>query len=514
MAGRHKEHLSSYLNKHKTGSASSSSGKGQATRPKKDQDADKQNNDSNESSASARDVPVFFTSKARMRASYMLCRKQHVVRITGSALINSLPDELLLKIFSYLDAGSLLMAARVCQRWLPIAKDKELWDKIYSNFFNSVPSASGTKSGKVENQNKKSMYIKSITNTRNKKAMRFLKKISPFTGMPHDTDKALKFTGVYYQLTFIDTDKTEHILNSNDIFYHAMSMSVRWYNLDMPSIKSLREIKVHAVNPLFFDEKGKALWNSPYQRSILLNYDINWSKVIQTSKPTGCDDMILLYTLPDGLVIATWQRGGEMAFVTVGLHYNQIVNRCLMGTSDTPFDLGIHKVIPDDVDPSYGLHDYQCTVEFRTLRNTLWKQQFQRLHCKKEHIASGYAVYPLIEEEYTHVTFDKHLQFPWKTDAFKGIVENVVWVDVTVMDERQEPYWCVSCCTNVGDKNFKKDFDFEFGNDGAYNMSYTDNRGKIESEMRKGDDKQYIMTKLTLKISLDAINSWFGTSYT
>ena len=38
---------------------------------------------------------------------------------------------------------------------------------------------------------------------------------------------------------------------------------------------------------------------------------------------------------------------------------------------------------------------------------------------------SGFAVFPLIRKDYhcDHVILQKKLQFPWKTDAFKGIVE-------------------------------------------------------------------------------------------
>ena len=38
---------------------------------------------------------------------------------------------------------------------------------------------------------------------------------------------------------------------------------------------------------------------------------------------------------------------------------------------------------------------------------------------------SGYVVLPLIRKDYhtDHVVLQKKLQFPWKTDAFKGVVE-------------------------------------------------------------------------------------------
>ena len=40
-------------------------------------------------------------------------------------------------------------------------------------------------------------------------------------------------------------------------------------------------------------------------------------------------------------------------------------------------------------------------------------------------VGSGYIVLPLIRKDVhiDHVVMQKKLQFPWKTDAFKGIVE-------------------------------------------------------------------------------------------
>ncbi|CAH2350987.1 hypothetical protein CLIB1423_02S09714 [[Candida] railenensis] len=62
--------------------------------------------------------------------------------------INTLPPEILLKIFSYLDPVTLTEIWRVCKRWKLLAQTKEIWYKSFSNEFNtqeSFPSISNSK---------------------------------------------------------------------------------------------------------------------------------------------------------------------------------------------------------------------------------------------------------------------------------------------------------------------------------------------------------------------------------
>ena len=42
-----------------------------------------------------------------------------------------LPEEMLLKVMSYLDVKSVLNAACVCKHWLAVSESKSLWDHFY-----------------------------------------------------------------------------------------------------------------------------------------------------------------------------------------------------------------------------------------------------------------------------------------------------------------------------------------------------------------------------------------------
>lgn len=46
-----------------------------------------------------------------------------------------LPDEVLMQIFRFLDARSLLACASTCRRWELIANDNSLWKELYCAYF-------------------------------------------------------------------------------------------------------------------------------------------------------------------------------------------------------------------------------------------------------------------------------------------------------------------------------------------------------------------------------------------
>ena len=61
--------------------------------------------------------------------------------------------------------------------------------------------------------------------------------------------------GTKWMLYLTDNDNNEYLFYHSDVFSFQMSACVRWFTLEFPSIKSLKKLKVYAVNPVFFDQK-------------------------------------------------------------------------------------------------------------------------------------------------------------------------------------------------------------------------------------------------------------------
>jgi hypothetical protein len=65
-----------------------------------------------------------------------------------------------------------------------------------------------------------------------------------------------------FELVMTDSDGKEHTLGHQDVFYHAMSVSIRWFTLEMPPVNKIQEICLYSRNPLFYNHAtGKPVKN-------------------------------------------------------------------------------------------------------------------------------------------------------------------------------------------------------------------------------------------------------------
>ncbi|XP_041376319.1 F-box only protein 15-like [Gigantopelta aegis] len=519
-SGRHHRQLAQYLNKHKSqGKQNGNEGQGKTiasqnslTLHHNDVRGNQQNQhkpsslrDKNTSSSRSRSMEKTFSHNSRRP------------KIHGKATIDHLPDEILLKIFRYLEAHSLLRAASVCHHWQGIANDNFLWEEIFRHYASKLPGIKVTKiPEKPPLSYWKQLCIKRCSEQRNKSAFHMLRAIYPYTGLPRHTEKALKKAGVYFQLSLLDRDGVEHLSMTKDVFYHTMTVTVRWHSLtNVAPLTRIKKIQVLACNPLFFETNGSAVPNSPYQRSLLLEDDISWRSWIEKNPALVSDDLVSLHRLPSGLVIATWKDGGELAFVTVGFHFNHLVHRCLWGKANNIYEMPPHKVISDDIDPCYGLHHFSVTVELRNMRQPLWNQQFKTVDCKREGIRGDYASFILIRKHFTidHVIITKNLNLPWKTELFKGILKNVAWLDIVMLDERNEVFWAVSSLIKADLQKQSKTFDFDYNGEQNLEVHLSEDKGQVFMELNQMDDGRLFVTSLELKVKFSAIDEWFGSCY-
>ncbi|XP_064599123.1 F-box only protein 15-like [Liolophura sinensis] len=445
--------------------------------------------------------------------SYSYVKAKPVLMRKGRTTIDHLPDEVLYKIFSFFGAHHLLLTARVCKRWNILANDNLLWAEIFKTYAPNKKKDTTLEPENIPFSFWKSQCIKRCSDQRNKDAFRHLRKLHPYTGLPRETNKILERCGIQWVLVLQDSRGEQHEMRACGNFPFCMSSLVRWYSLQSPSLREIRKIQVYSINPLFF-ERGRAVANSPYQRSLLLELELKWDSWVRTNSPTSSDDLVNLYLLPQGVMLATWKGDGELAFVAACLHHHQLVQRCLYGTRQSAFIPTLPKPVFDDVDKTYGLHDYSCTMELHHQRQSIWNQQFRRLHCKRENLVGGYAFFDLIRPDYSsdHSIISQKIVLPWKTDAFKGRLENVTILDMTILDEQGHPFWCLSSPVSL--QSTSEGLSFDYSSDGCCCIKYVEPKGKVVMELNWSPDReQYFVTRLLVAVSLQAINDWFGTLY-
>ncbi|CAH1779896.1 unnamed protein product [Owenia fusiformis] len=250
-------------------------------------------------------------------AAYIKRTKQFpAVNTTKNSIksLNNLPDEILLQIFQYLGPTDLLLACTISKRWLTLTADNVLWLPIYERYVannKKTGSSNGDKCVNASTQFKEPGYWKHqcmqrCGQSRSKKAIAMLKKLSPYTGLPKLTTQALESLGTKWILLLKDSTGVEHTMWHSDAFHHQMSLSVRWYGLEWPPLSRITQLSLYAANPIFSSsDKNK---QGPCRRSLLLSCKFTWNKWLESLKPIGGDSMCHFYLLADTLLIAVFKE--------------------------------------------------------------------------------------------------------------------------------------------------------------------------------------------------------------
>ncbi|XP_022092006.1 F-box only protein 15-like isoform X2 [Acanthaster planci] len=418
----------------------------------------------------------------------------------------------------FLPANSLVICDFVCKRWHHLANDESLWERQYRSYAATKSELVGPRLQLAKPSdpgcNWKVKCIQKCIERRNARIKTLLNKCSPYTHLPTYTDKTIQKLGISWELVLRDDNKENHSFVHSDCYHFPTSCTVRWFHLQFPPIRSLTNLSIIAKAPVFFKKDGSAADNSPCQRSLLFQQDLNWGKLSISHLPDAHDDLIDLRVIGQCILVATWKDGGELAFISVCLHNHGLVHRCTQGSINRLYIPPSCKPKPDDIDPQYGLHDYTCIVELRTQRSVIWGQQFKNVHCsktqKEERFARLVPIRPDVISDHSYAS--KKMQLPWKSDLFKGIVQDFCILDVTMHDEFLKPFWCISCPVTV-EKTHDSVVNYNYDGD-PYVITHSGDKGSVNLySIWDHSKEQYVITGVILDVSLDAINAWFSTNY-
>ncbi|GFO02707.1 endonuclease-reverse transcriptase [Plakobranchus ocellatus] len=250
------------------------------------------------------------------------------------------------------------------------------------------------------------------------------------------------------------------------------------------------------------------------QKSLLMAMKANLNDFFKKEALLGEDEHIQLFEVARGVLMARYKVDNELAFVMCVLHYHNLVSRCLSGTFDKCWTGPTRTAPQDDIDPHYGLHGYSCVLIVRNTRQKILECKFCDLFTSKEALSGNFAVFHPVrkDDKMTHVTCLKDICFPWRTSLFKGIIQNVAILDMTLLDEGGEPFWTATGMISFQTLSAQTD-QFEFSPESYRSTYYEDEKGKIEMEIGRLEDGSSYLSCLDILLSLTAINKKFHTSY-
>ncbi|XP_031802565.1 F-box only protein 15 isoform X5 [Sarcophilus harrisii] len=368
--------------------------------------------------------------------------------------IEGMPSEILLKIFSYLDAVTLLCIGCVNKRFYSLANDNFIWFRIYSASFspkrsnwemNSVEktavSLSHTSLHDKETGYWKKKYIVKQIAAGKTAVTQLLKPVNPYTGLPVKTKEALRVSGLSWVIVLKEKNGKEYIMEQAEFSVNDTSVTVVWHGNNWPRIDKLATLDLCGVTPVFLDR----------------------------------------YKVP---------------------------------TKNGPYMLPPHIPFLDDIDQQYGLHGYQLHVDMHSGGSSYLCGTFRNLFSRKDFIKNGYMKLIVIsfKNNAQHLPLIGKVGLCWKTDVFAGCIQNCYMMDVTLLDETEKPFWCFSSPVCMRPATRPSDF-FNYRGRHFY-VTYVDSVGKVNLELVWMEEtEEYYVVSLALYLRIEKVNSWFGTNY-
>ncbi|XP_078204388.1 F-box only protein 15 isoform X3 [Callithrix jacchus] len=456
-----------------------------------------------------------------------------------------MPSEILLKIFSYLDAVSLLCTGCVSRRFYHLANDNFIWIRIYSTAFSSTRSNRkvssvqkiATSMSFLSVQNKEAGYWKKEYITKQIASVKaaladILKPVNPYTGLPVKTKEALRIFGLGWAIILKEKSGKEHIMEHVDLSINDTSVTVIWYGKNWPCLASLSTLDLCGVTPVFMDwykTPTKHRTDSSGDRKAHFSLSFPWHNIqrlrwhsliakynlshLTESTMIGCDRLIRIFCLHPGLLVGLWKKEEELAFLMANLHFHHLVERSTLGSATIPYELPPHSPFLDD-SPEYGLHGYQLHVDLHSGGVFYLCGTFRNLFTKKGNIENGHVKLIVInlKNNREHLPLIGKVGLSWKTDIFDGCIKSCSMMDVTLLDEHGRPFWCFSSPVCMRLPATPSDGPSLLGQ--TYSVDYVDAEGRVHVELVWiRETEEYFIVSLVLYLSVAKINHWFGTEY-
>ncbi|NXN10103.1 FBX15 protein, partial [Indicator maculatus] len=428
----------------------------------------------------------------------------------------SLPSEILVKIFSFLDAESLLSVGCVNRRFYQLASDNAIWLTIYSWCFKSKRAfwkmdsgpTQTLSSGSAALQDKNCDHWKEKYISRQIAAVqtRIIRSMDSLRNpLPHKNKEAMRAAGLSWMLILEEKNGREHLKAKRKVSFQDASLNIFWYGINWPCLDVLATLRLYGVVPLFPQSR-----KGPCYHSLIAEYHLADLTAL------GADKIVQLFTLKPGLLVGLWKGTKEIAFVSASLHYHQLMERSILGSAAHPYAPPPHQPLLDDTDPEYGLHSYCLHFDIHSGTCAYMCGTFRDLFCRKGRIADGYVKLTAVsslQDNMEHCPLATIPGLSWQTEELKGTVKECCVLDVTLLDENGKTFWCFSAPVSMELSSRTSSCYDVLGR--SYSTEYCeDSEGRVCVEfIYVSESRQYIVVSFVIYVSTKKVNEWYGTDY-
>ncbi|XP_049423421.1 F-box only protein 15-like isoform X1 [Epinephelus fuscoguttatus] len=424
--------------------------------------------------------------------------------------IERLPHEILVKIFSYLDATSLSYISHVNKLFSELSKDDVIWRGIYMSEFgcrmwNLKPAAPRVDPAEVEGCSMghwKEKYFRTVNATEINMWRREMINVRPFTGLPWRTDGFLRELRVSWELTVCDWRGQEVTMKQSKALFFQSSVIVRWSEGRFPKYHHIRDMKLYGV-------RKETLKTRPGWRSLILKLDM------RTRPPRFIDrdKAVKVMHHQPGFIVGVWRVDGGVAFIMVSLHLHRLVERSLLGSPVCPFSEPDDPPHVDNSDPEFGLHGYSLHVLLHKPGAEIMSENFGNLSFNAGRLQRGLLEMRVINttDLFHHRPLSGNITLPWVSGTVEGSVEKCCIMTLTLLDEFQKPFWCLSSPIVITPAERRLSFDYD-GEHFVMVLYRTDGRVELKLVWLK-EKRQFFLIGFNLFIPVHRVNKRFSSAF-
>ncbi|XP_043082742.1 F-box only protein 15 [Puntigrus tetrazona] len=432
---------------------------------------------------------------------------------TSEKSFERMPPEIILRIFSYLDPGSLFCIGLVNKHFQELSNSNFMWYQFYIR--DCMKKKKAGREGRaihdlgVQERPKgywRNAFFKETAGLNVNKWRTKLKRIDPYSGLPRHTEDVIRSLCITWEITVTDGRGRRSTFEQSHASFSGTAVFVFWGAVTWPPFNQLTSLELHGVLRVPLD------CPAPYRPC--------WKSVMSKIKLQGdhcevcvSDKIVKMLYVGQGVTLGFWKDQWEIAFIMVNLHNHRLVERSLHASISPRPAAGVSALF-DDVDPEYGLHGYAAYIELHDTVRVIMSDRFSQLFCRRDQICDGYLPLEVISENNrssnTYLVGDVSL--PWRTEALHGTIKDCCMINLTVTDEAKQPFWCVSAPV-VMTKASQDTVSYDFGGEG-FSILYRDSEGRVEMRLKQMDYKeQYFVVNLVIYIAVAKVNKHFGRDY-
>ncbi|KAG7218720.1 hypothetical protein INR49_019756 [Caranx melampygus] len=315
-----------------------------------------------------------------------------------------------------------------------------------------------------------------------------------------------KNLNVTWELTVCDCFGQETRLEQSRAYFFKSSVIVRWSGGSFTSFHHISSIQLHGVRK---ETLQSPRVRKPEWRSLILKLDTR----TQHGRVIGTDRLVKLISLSPGVIIGIWRGQGNVAFIMVSLHFHKLVEKSLLGSPVCPYSEPIEQPLAYDSDPEFGLHDYTLHFVLHTTGTEIMSGHFRQLSCRRVQIQRGLVELKVIDRTNLsqHRSLSGNVKLPWKSEVLEGSVENCCIMTLTLLDEFQKPFWCISSPICIAMTKTSLSFDYSGEH---FLMTYVNPDGEVKMKLVwLKEQKQFFLISLTVYVSVAKVNQHFSREY-